>query len=133
MSLNLVLRWIAGIILSAALTLGATIFFFHYVINVDMNRLTPFEFWVSNIFLSLAFGSFVFCACWFAPAWKRNAGAFAFAFCTLFIAAGIYNHITYDGVLQKDHIILYSSFLLAIVLALFISHKKFRHRKWLGA
>jgi tryptophan-rich sensory protein len=133
MTLNLLLRWLAGILLSAMLTLGAAILFFHHVINVDMNNLTPLEFWISNIFLAGAFGLFVFCACWFAPAWKRNAGIFALAFCVLFISAGIYNHITYDGFLHQDHIIRYSSFLLAIVFAFFMSRKKFGQNKWLGA
>jgi hypothetical protein len=133
MTLNLALRWFAGILMSAMLTLGATILFFHQVIDVDMSNLTPVEFWISNIFLSVAFGLFVFCACWFVPAWKRNAGIFAIAFCVLFISAGIYNHITYDGFLHHDHIIRYSSFLLAVVIAFLLSQKRFGHKKWLGA
>jgi peptidoglycan/LPS O-acetylase OafA/YrhL len=126
----LVLRWIAGIVLAAFLTLGLAIIVFHHVVEIDMNNPTPIQFWVSNFFLSLAFGLFLFIACWFAPRWKRNAGLLVLVFSLVFISLGVYHHFTDDGYLNQDHIIRYSSFIICLVLSMFISHKVFQNRSW---
>lgn len=125
-----VLKWIGGILLAAFLTVGVAIIIFHHVIVVDMNNPTPAQFWISDFFLSLAFGLFVFFACWFVPKWKRNAGLFVLIFCLLFICLGTYHHFTDDGYLKEDHIIRYSSFLISLCIAMFAGHKVFGGKNW---
>jgi hypothetical protein len=130
MNTLLVLRWIAGIVIASFLTLGLAIVVFHHVVEIDMNNPTPMQFWVSNFFLSLAFGLFLFMACWFAPRWKRNAGLVVLIFSLLFISMGIYHHFTDDGYLKPDHIIRYSSFTICLAFSMLLSYKVFQNRNW---
>lgn len=130
MNIKLVSGWIGGVLLSGVLTVGSAILIFHHVVKIDLANPTRSQFWISNFFLSLALGLFLFLACVVVPAWKRNAGVFVFVFSLLFIITGIYNHIMYDGYLQQDHIIRYSSFTLALILAMFISHKLYKNKRW---
>lgn len=130
MNIKLVSGWIGGVLLAGVLTVGSTIVIFHHVVSIDLANPTRTQFWISNFFLSLAFGLFLFLACVMVPAWKRNAGVFVFIFSLLFILTGIYNHIIYDGYLHQDHIIRYSSFTLALILSMFISYKRYKNQRW---
>ena len=124
------LLWFGGIVLAGVITMGAAIFVMHHAVQINFANPTPLEFWLSDAFLSFSMAMFVLLACWFAPAWRRNAVIFVVVFTVLFISVGIYSHIKYDGFLAVDHIIRYSSFLLAQALAVILSYRLFKDKRW---
>ena len=125
------IKWISGILLAGIITIGPANFIMHHTGKVDMNNLTPFQYWIQFLTVpSLAFGLFVFLACAFAPAQKKYAGLLVFAISIIFIALGIYQHYTDDGYLRTDYLIRYIGFTICLSGGLAFSYRLYRNNKW---
>jgi hypothetical protein len=69
-------RWIGGMLLAGVLTLGVVALVMHPGDSPDLNRLTPFQYWVVYLAVpSVALGLFVFWPACSYPPTKRTRAA----------------------------------------------------------
>jgi hypothetical protein len=126
-------KWILAVALACMLSIVLTGYLMHHFIkNLDAYGLRDIQFWLINIGLGVGFGFFVFLSCLFVPMQKRNAAVAVVILCGLFIAMGIYHHIADTGFLEGKYTVRYTTFLLAIAMAYFISVKLFGRKNWKG-
>src|SRR5215212_1921222 len=117
------MKWILGVILAGGVTIWPASFIMHHTGQVDMNNLTPFQYWVKFLLVpSVAFGLFLFLACVFVPFRKKQAGLLVFSLSLIFIGLGAYQHYTDDGLLANQYIVRYSGFIVGLMTALLISY-----------
>ncbi|MEJ7681906.1 MAG: VOC family protein [Segetibacter sp.] len=125
------IKWILGIIMAGVLTLGTANIVMHHTGKVDMNNLTPFQYWVQFLIVpSLSFGLFLFLSCLFALIQKKYAGLLVFILSLIFIALGTYQHYMDDGFLRKDYLVRYIGFIASLIISFALSYKIFRQNKW---
>ena len=125
------IKWIFGIVLAGVITIWPANFIMHHTGKVDMNNLTPFQYWIKFLAIpSIAFGLFLFLACAFVPIQKKYAGILVFALSIIFITLGTYQHYTDDGFLRSVYFIRYIGFVIGLILGLSLSYKFFRKNKW---
>ncbi len=125
------IKWILGVLLAGVITLVPANFIMHHTGKVDMNNLTPFQYWIQFLLVpSLAFGLFLFLACAFVPIQKKHAGILVFSLSIIFIALGTYQHYTDDGFLRSDYLVRYTGFVVALIIGFKLSYKFFGQRKW---
>jgi hypothetical protein len=129
-SFGSVLRWIAGIVLSAFLTLGSAAFTMHYngMINQD---LSGFKYWL--FFFSVpvvAFALFIFLTCTFVPSKKKYAGILVCILSLLFIGYGGYEHYNYDGFISSKHLTIYTGFIIGMSAGFMLAYKNFKNSNW---
>lgn len=119
-------KWVFGIILAGALTLGVAGLVMHIGAPVDMTKLSGFQYWVVFLMLpSIAFGLFVFLCCLLVPFNKKSAGILAIVFSLLFISYGVYQHYSDDGFLANQYIIRYIGFIICLIIGFLISYRVF--------
>lgn len=120
-------RWIFGIILSGALTLGIAGLVMHHGAPVEMTKLSWFQYWVVFLVLpSMAFSLFVFLCCSLVPFYKRSAGILAIVLSLLFISYGVYQHWSDDGFLANQYIIRYTGFGIGLLIGFLTSYRVFK-------
>ena len=125
------IKWIFGIVLAGVITIWPASFIMHHTGKVDMNNLTPFQYWIKFLAIpSIAFGLFLFLACAFVPIQKKYAGILVFALSIIFITLGTYQHYTDDGFLRNVYLIRYIGFVIGLILGFSLSYKFFRKSKW---
>lgn len=118
--------------LAGIITLWPASLIMHHTGQIDMNHLTPFQYWVKFLLVpSLAFGLFLFLACVFVPLRKKQAGLLVFALSLIFIGLGAYQHYTDDGLLANQYMVRYTGFFIGLITALIVSHRLFKgNNKW---
>jgi uncharacterized paraquat-inducible protein A len=125
------IKWILDIVLAGLITLVPANFIMHHTGKVDMNNLTPFQYWVQFLTVpSLAFGLFVFLSCVFVPMQKRFAGILVLAMSLIFIALGTYQHYTDDGFLRKDYLVRYVGFTICLIIGFMLAYRTFKQNGW---
>jgi uncharacterized paraquat-inducible protein A len=125
------LKWISGIVLAGVVTLWPANLIMHHTGKVDMNNLTPFQYWIKFLAVpSLAFGLFVFLSCLFVPLFKKYAGMLVFTLSLIFIGLGAWQHYTDDGVLRKQYLVRYTGFVTGLIIGFSLSYKSFKQNKW---
>jgi hypothetical protein len=125
------IKWTGGIILAGVLTIWPANLLMHHTGKVDMNNLTPFQYWIQFLMLpALAFGGFVLLACVFAPLQKMMAGMVVFVMSLIFICMGIWQHYSDDGTLHNQYVARYLAFVVCMLTGLLLGYKLFRYRKW---
>jgi hypothetical protein len=124
-------KWIFAVVLAGLLSVVLTGYIVHhFMANLDAYGLDDIQFWFIVIALDAGFGLFVFLSCLFVPMQKRNAAITVAILSVLFIAMGIYHHVTEAGFLPAKYAVCYTTFLLAIAIAYFISLKLFSAKNW---
>lgn len=125
------IKWILGIVLAGIITLVPANFIMHRTGKVDMNNLTPFQYWIQFLTVpSVAFGLFLFLACVFVPMQKKYAGILVFTLSLIFIALGTWQHYTDDGYLRNDYLVRYIGFTICLILGFMLSYKLFKQKLW---
>ena len=83
------IKWVLGIILAGIITVWPASLIMHHTGSVDMNHLTPFQYWFKFLIVpSTAFGLFLFLSCFFVPIHKKYAGIFVFFLVTALVGFG---------------------------------------------
>ena len=127
------LKWILGVVIAGVITLWPANLIMHHTGKVDMNNLSPFQYWIQFLTVpSLAFGFFLFLSCVFVPMQKKYAGLLVFLLSIIFISMGAYQHYIDDGVLRNQYIVRYSGFVVCLVIGFLLSHKLFRQNNWVS-
>jgi uncharacterized paraquat-inducible protein A len=125
------IKWILGIVLAGVATLWPANLIMHHSGKVDMDNLTVFQYWVQFLAVpSLAFGLFVFLSCLLVPFFKKYAGVLVFSLSIIFIALGVWQHYTDDGVLRNQYIVRYTGFITCMIAGFILSYKMFVKDKW---
>ncbi|MBD0259623.1 MAG: hypothetical protein ICV83_28215, partial [Cytophagales bacterium] len=126
-------RWTGSMLLAAVLTLGVAALVMHHGDTPDMNRLTPFQYWVVYLAVpSVALGLFVFLSCLFVPSHKAYAGRIVVALGGLLVGCGSYQHYIDNGFLPGQYIVRYSGFVLGLAVGYLLSYKVFKTNHWYG-
>jgi hypothetical protein len=124
-------RWIGGMLLAGVLTLGVAALVMHHGDNPDLNRLTPFQYWVVYLAVpSVALGLFVFLSCLFVPSHKAYAGRVVITLGGLLVGYGSYQHYIDNGLLANQYMVRYSAFVLGLVAGYLLSYKVFKTSNW---
>lgn len=125
------IKWVIGVIFAGIITVYPASLIMHHTGKVDMNHLTPFQYWIKFLLIpSASFGLFVFLACLFVPMYKKFAGILVFSLVIILVGLGSYQHYIDNGVFQNQYIVRYFGFVVGIIAGFLFSYKMFKYNKW---
>jgi hypothetical protein len=126
-----ILKWITGIILACALTVGFAGFLMHALgIENDPGH-NWFKYWIISVLLpSLSFCLFVILTCWLIPSYKKYAGILVILLSLTFIGFGVYQHWLDNGYLPNIFLFRYIGFIIGLSTGFYWSHRIFNNKGW---